>query len=148
MRRGSRLATRRWRASISRATSSTRSGTTPSLHARHNTPHVALNCACVLSSDLLVGRRMAVSFGIEFYHDLVDSAVEVIRTVERLMCEVMPLQVAPENIDVVQLRSIFRQPLDREPVGALYKGLARRHPHTNSHSVWPMPVASFSPSTR
>src|SRR3954471_1750909 len=49
MRRGSRLATRRWRASISRATSSTRSGTTPSLHARHNTPHVALNCACVLS---------------------------------------------------------------------------------------------------
>src|SRR3954467_528751 len=52
MRRGSRLATRRWRASISRATSSTRSGTTPSLHARHNTPHVALNCACVLSSSL------------------------------------------------------------------------------------------------
>src|SRR4051794_33170150 len=49
MRRGSRLATRRWRASISRATSSTRSGTTPSLHARHNTPHVALNCACVLT---------------------------------------------------------------------------------------------------
>src|SRR3954465_5254247 len=49
MRRGSRSATRRWRASISRATSSTRSGTTPSLHARHNTPHVALNCACVLS---------------------------------------------------------------------------------------------------
>src|SRR3954466_8635030 len=48
MRRGSRLATRRWRASTSRATSSTRSGTTPSLHTRHNTPHVALNCACVL----------------------------------------------------------------------------------------------------
>src|SRR3954452_13273017 len=50
MRRGSRLATRRWRASTSRATSSTRSGTTPSLHARHNTPHVALNCACVLAA--------------------------------------------------------------------------------------------------
>src|SRR4051794_32286564 len=49
MRRGSRLATRRWHASTSRATSSTRSGTTPSLHARHNTPHEALNCACVLS---------------------------------------------------------------------------------------------------
>src|SRR5215211_795186 len=52
MRRGSRLATRRGRASISRATSSTRSGTTPSLHARHNTPHVALNCACVLTSGV------------------------------------------------------------------------------------------------
>jgi len=48
---------------------------------------------------------MAVSFGIEFYHGLVDSAVEVIRTVERLMCEGMPLQVAPENLDVVQLRA-------------------------------------------
>src|SRR3954470_21824834 len=66
-----------------------------------------------LSSDSLVGQRMAVSFGIEVYHGLVDSAVEVIRTVERLMCEVMPLQVAPENLDVVQLRRVFRQPLDR-----------------------------------
>src|SRR4051794_12332229 len=75
-----------------------------------------------LSSDSLVGQRMAVSFGIEFYHGLVDSAVEVIRTVERLMCEVMPLQVAPETLDVVQLRSIFRQPLDPEPVGALGEG--------------------------
>src|SRR5215210_4363752 len=50
MRRGSRLATRRWHASTSRATSSTRSGTTPLLHARHNTRHEALICACVLSS--------------------------------------------------------------------------------------------------
>src|SRR3954464_10042095 len=35
------------------------------------------------------------------------------------MSEVMPLQVAPETLDVVQLRSIFRKPLDGEPVGAL-----------------------------
>src|SRR3954452_17010922 len=75
-----------------------------------------------LSSDSLVRQRMAVSFGIEFYHGLVDSAVEVIRTVEWLMCEVMPLQVAPESLGVVQLRRVFRQPLDREPVGALGKG--------------------------
>src|SRR3954447_15323985 len=81
--------------------------------------------ARILSIDSLVGQRMAVSFGIEFYHGLVDSAVEVIRTVERLMCEVMPLQVAPENLDVVQLRRVFRQPLDREPVGALGKGCPR-----------------------
>src|SRR3954466_14129906 len=64
MRRGSRLATRRWRASISRATSSTRSGTTPSLHARHNTPHVALNCACVLSQGDPTG-----SFGSRLFED-------------------------------------------------------------------------------
>ena len=62
---------------------------------------------------------MAVSFGIKLHDSLVNGAVEVIRTVERLMSEVMPLQVAPEGLDVVQLRSIFRQPLDGEPVGAL-----------------------------
>src|SRR3954449_389202 len=62
---------------------------------------------------------MAVSLGVELSNRLVDGAVEVIRTVERLMSEAMPLQVAPETLDVVQLRSIFRQPLDSEPVRAL-----------------------------
>src|SRR5215218_5885732 len=62
---------------------------------------------------------MAASFGIEFPDGVVDGAVEVIRAGERLMSEVMPLQVAPETLDIVQLRSIFRRPLDGEPVGAL-----------------------------
>src|SRR3954463_9522999 len=62
---------------------------------------------------------MAVSLGVERSNRLVDGAVEVIRAGERLMSEVMPLQVAPETLDIVQLRSIFRQPLDGEPVGAL-----------------------------
>src|SRR5215210_7377751 len=61
---------------------------------------------------------MAASFGIEFPDGVVDGAVEVIRAGERLMSEVMPLQVAPETLDIVQLRSIFRQPLDGEPVSA------------------------------
>src|SRR3954469_17057581 len=72
-----------------------------------------------LSSNSVVGPRMAVSLGVELSYRFVDGAVEVIRTVERLMSEVMPLQVAPETIDVVQLRSIVRQPLDGEPGGAL-----------------------------
>src|SRR3954453_2835942 len=76
----------------------------------------------MLSSNSVVGQRMAVSLGVELSNRFVDGAVEVIRTVERLMSEVMPLQVAPETLDVVQLRSIFRQPLDREPVGALGEG--------------------------
>src|SRR4051812_2296985 len=75
--------------------------------------------AVVLSSNSVVGQRTAVSLGVELSNRFVDGAVEVIRTVERLMSEVMPLQVAPETLDVVQLRSIFRQPLDGEPVGAL-----------------------------
>jgi len=73
----------------------------------------------LLSSNSVIGQRMAVSLGVELSNRFVDGAVEVIRTVERLMSEVMPLQVAPETLDVVQLRSIFRQPLDGEPVCAL-----------------------------
>src|SRR3954447_13226671 len=61
---------------------------------------------------------MAVSLGVELSNRFVDGAVEVIRAGEGGMSEVMSLQVAPETLDVVQLRSIFRQPLDREPVGA------------------------------
>src|SRR3982751_1411469 len=72
-----------------------------------------------LSSSSVVGQRMAVSLGVERSNRLVDGAVEVIGAGERLMSEVMPLQVAPETLDIVQLRSIFRQPLDGEPVGAL-----------------------------
>src|SRR3954468_17326827 len=72
-----------------------------------------------LSSSSVVGQRMAVSLGVERSNRFVDGAVEVIRAGDRLMSEVMPLQVAPETLDIVQLRSIFRQPLDGEPVGAL-----------------------------
>jgi hypothetical protein len=60
--------------------------------------------AICLSSDSLVGQRMAVSFGIEFHDSFMDGAVEVIRAGEGVMSEMMPLQVAPENLDVVQLR--------------------------------------------
>src|SRR3954451_10021827 len=73
----------------------------------------------LLSSSSVVGQRMAVSLGVERSNRFVDGAVEVIRAGERLMSEVMPLQVAPETLDIVQLRSIFRQPLDGEPGGAL-----------------------------
>jgi moderate conductance mechanosensitive channel len=75
-----------------------------------------------LSSSSMVGQQMAVSFGIKLDDSLVNGAVEVIRAGERLMGEVMPLQVAPDPFDVVQLRGVFRQPLDREPVGTLREG--------------------------
>src|SRR3954471_22256523 len=75
-----------------------------------------------LSSALLVGPRMAVSFGIELHDSFMDGAVEVIRAGEGLVSEVVPLQVAPDPFNIVELRSVFRQPLDREPVGALGEG--------------------------
>src|SRR4051812_18438887 len=46
-----------------------------------------------LSSSSVVGQRMAVSLGVERSNRLVDGAVEVIRAGERLMSEVMPLEV-------------------------------------------------------
>jgi len=64
----------------------------------------------------MVGQQMAVSFGIKLDDSLVNGAVEVIRAGEGLMSEVMPLQVAPDPFNIVQLRGVFRQPLDREPV--------------------------------
>src|SRR3954454_8331029 len=67
---------------------------------------------------------MAMALPVELHDRLVDGAVEVIGTGERLMSEVMPLQVAPDPFNVVQLRGVFRQPLDREPVGARREGSA------------------------
>jgi predicted MFS family arabinose efflux permease len=80
----------------------------------------------VLSSNSVVGPRMAASFGIEFPDGIMDGLIEVVRSGEGLVGEVMPLQVAPETLDIVQLRSGFRQPLDREPVGPRGEGAARR----------------------
>ena len=78
----------------------------------------------MLSSSSMVGQQMAVSFGIKLDDSLVNGAVEVIRAGEGLMSEVMPLQVAPDPFNIVQLRGVFRQPLDREPVGARREGSA------------------------
>jgi hypothetical protein len=75
-----------------------------------------------LSSDLLVVPRMGVSFAIELHNSFMDVAVEIIRTLERLMSEGMTLQIAPENLDVVELRRVFRQPLNPEPGGAFGEG--------------------------
>src|SRR5215203_3439948 len=77
-----------------------------------------------LSSHLLVGPRMAVSFGIELYNSVMDGALEVLRSGEGLVGEVMSLQIAPNPFNIVELRGVFRQPLDREPVGALGEGRA------------------------
>src|SRR5215211_377926 len=51
-----------------------------------------------LSSHLLVGPRMAVSFGIELHDSFMDGTVEVLRSGEGLVGEVMSLQIAPEDL--------------------------------------------------
>src|SRR5689334_6814421 len=75
-----------------------------------------------LSSSSMVSQRMVASFGIEFPDGVVDGLIEVVRSGEGLVSEVMPLQVAPEALDIGQLRSVFRQPLDREPMSPRGEG--------------------------
>src|SRR3954466_6406816 len=70
----------------------------------------------------MVSQRMAASFGIEFPDGVVDGLIEVVRSGEGLVSEMMPLEVAPETLDIVQVRSIFRQPLDGEPMSPLGEG--------------------------
>ena len=79
-----------------------------------------------LSSDALVGRRMAISFAIEHHDCLVDGIIEVVWTVESLVSKMMLLQIAPELFDVVERRRVFRQPFDREPGRPLGECGARR----------------------
>src|SRR3954466_9071194 len=62
---------------------------------------------------------MAASFGVEFPDSIVDGLIEVVRSGEGLVSEVMPLEVAPDPFNVVELRGVFRQPLDGEHVCAL-----------------------------
>jgi hypothetical protein len=52
----------------------------------------------------VVGQRMTISFAIEHHDRLVDGIVEAFWTRESLVSEMMPLQIAPELFDVVELR--------------------------------------------
>src|SRR5260370_22115500 len=58
---------------------------------------------------------MTVPFGIEGSDGLMNGVGEVFAASERLVREMMPLQIAPNPLDGVELRGIFRQPFDREP---------------------------------
>jgi len=49
---------------------------------------------------------------------LVDCAIEGGGVGEGLMSQVMRFEVTPDRLDVVELRRVFQQPLDGEPVRA------------------------------
>src|SRR3712207_3959481 len=69
---------------------------------------------------------MPASFTIERHDGLVDGSIQVFGSREGLMSKMMTLQVAPEFFDVIELWSIFRQPLDPEPVRPLLERGARQ----------------------
>src|SRR5215469_17162589 len=50
-----------------------------------------------------------------------DGFIENVRVGKGLVSQMMGLEVAPDNLDVIELRGIFRQPLEGEPVGTFGK---------------------------
>src|ERR1700741_458358 len=98
---------------------------------------------------------MAIPFGIEGSDSLVNGVGEVFAAGERLVCEMMPLQIAPYSLDGIELRGIFWQPFDAEPGRAGWSGrsvpaapnqrrrssrswrLGRERGHADRRPFWP-----------
>src|SRR4051795_4296058 len=59
--------------------------------------------------------RPGVAPAVEGVNSPVDGEIELAGVAEGAVGQVVALQVAPGALDVVQLRGVLRQPLDREP---------------------------------
>ena len=69
-----------------------------------------------LSRDSWLGQRNGHTLAVQVFDCLVYGPIEFGDTSERLMSEVVGLQVVPDDLDVVQFGSIFRQPFNGQPV--------------------------------
>ena len=70
---------------------------------------------CDLSRDSPVDQRIDISLVVQGFDRPVDFAVEGFGVGKCLMGEIMRLEIAPDDLDVVELRRVFGQPLDGEP---------------------------------
>src|SRR5271157_1646207 len=71
-----------------------------------------------LSRDSRHGQRIGDALAVEIDDGVMDGLVERGDVCEGLVGEVMGLKIAPDRLDVVEFRGVFRQPLDGEPVCA------------------------------
>ena len=62
-----------------------------------------------LSRDSPVDQRIDISLVVQGFHRHVDFAVEGFGVGECLMGQVMRLEIAPDDLDVVELRRVFGQ---------------------------------------
>jgi hypothetical protein len=72
----------------------------------------------LLSRDSRLDQRKGRSLLVQFLGRFVDGRVEGVGVREGLMGEVVSLEVTPDCFNVVQFRSVFRQPLDGQPMRA------------------------------
>ena len=76
----------------------------------------------LLSRDSWLDQRIDHSLVVKVFDGCMDGLIEVGDAREGLMGQLICLQIVPNDLDVVQFRGIFWQPLDREPVRASGKG--------------------------
>ena len=69
-----------------------------------------------LSRDSPVDQRIDTSLAVQGFHRHVDFAVEGFGIGKCLMGQIMRLEIAPDNLDVIEFRRVFGQPLDGEPM--------------------------------
>src|SRR5271169_4570495 len=76
-----------------------------------------------LSRDSPIDQRMEASLLVQGLHGCVDCAIESDVVGEGVVGEMVRLEIMPDDLDVVELGCVFRQPLDGKPVLARFKGL-------------------------
>src|SRR5271166_6438315 len=78
---------------------------------------------CTLSRDSPIDQRMEASLFVQVLHGCVDCAIESDVVGEGVVGQMVRLEIMPDDLDVVELGCVFRQPLDGKPVLARFKGL-------------------------
>ena len=79
--------------------------------------------ASVLSRDSPIDQRMETSLLVQGLDGCVDCAIEGDFVGEGVVGQMVRLEIMPDDLDVVELGCVFRQPLDGKPVLARFKGL-------------------------
>ena len=76
-----------------------------------------------LRRDSLVDQRIGSSLVVQGFHGCVDGAIEIVVIGEGLVGEMVRLEIAPDERDVVELGRVFWQPFDGKLVLARFEGL-------------------------
>src|SRR5271166_7115728 len=95
-------------------------------HRRRTTKGLSTNEVKELSRDSKVCQRLAGAFGVQGRNGMANGVFENGFVGEGLVGEVMGFEVAPCSLDLVELGSVFGEPLDGEPMRSGLQRLRRR----------------------
>ena len=89
-------------------------------------------------SNSPVDQQIDISLAVQGFNGRVDFAIKRFGIDEGLMGQMVRLEIAPDNLDVIEFRCVFGQPLDSEPV------LARIERRRAILLTWIGPLSSTS----